>query len=212
MLRRSRLAELWLIATAFGVVSFGLWGLGRAFDQPLLSFSGLMTLASTFVPMPADAYVVNAARNIDPVTIGLLGGAINAVAVLGERMFFDRLRGYPAFDRLLRFIGTNRFVDAVEKQMFIGLVVAAASPLPFEVFRVVACARNYSRWRYALATFIGRGSRYYALALGSTWFEGLGLVPWIVGLLVLFFVVGLVQSIRRFRQTGDQEQAEVEST
>jgi len=203
MRQRSRLAELWLIAAAFLIVTFALWGLGRALDEPLLSFMGLMTLGSTFIPMPADAYVVNASKFIDPVTIGLLGGAINALAVLGERAFLDRLIDFPVFDKMTRFIGSNRFVDAMASQMFIGLVVAAASPLPFEVFRLVACARGYDRFKYCLATFLGRGSRYYVLALGTSRFVDDATLPWIVGSLVAFFLIGLLQSIRRFRQMED---------
>lgn len=209
MRQQSRLAELWLIAAAFCVITGVLWGLGRWLDEPLLSFAGLMTLASTFVPMPADAYVVNASASINPVTIGLLGGAINGVAVLGERAFLDRLVDYPLFAKISRFIGTNRFVEILEKQMFIGLAIAAASPLPFEVFRFVACARKYDRARYALATFLGRGGRYYVLALGTTRFVDDATLPWIVGALVAFFVLGLLQSIKRFRQA---EQGTVEST
>lgn len=203
MRQRSRLAELWLIAGAFLVVSGVLWGLGRLLDEPVLSFVGLMTLGSTFVPMPADAYVVRASEFIDPVTIGLFGGAINALAVLGERAFLDRLIDFPIFEKVRRFIGTNRFVEVLEKQMFLGLIVAAASPLPFEVFRIVACARAYDRARYALATFLGRGGRYYVLALGTSRFVDDATLPWIVGTLVAIFILGVIQSIRRFRTTRD---------
>lgn len=203
MRQRSRPAELWLIAGAFLAVTAIFWGLGRALDEPLLSFMGLMTLGSTFVPMPADAYVVNASKFIDPITIGLLGGAINSLAVIGERAFLDRLIDYPVFDKVRRFIGTNRFVDALEGQMFLGLVVAAASPLPFEVFRFVACARGYDRVRYGLATFIGRGGRYYVLALGTARFVDDATLPWIVGTLVAIFALGLIQSVRRFRAIED---------
>ncbi len=200
MSQRPRTVELWLIGVAFLVVTGVLWGLGRALGEPLLSFMGLMTLASTFVPMPADAYVVNASASIDAVTIGLLGGGINALAVLGERAFLERLIDYPIFDRLTRFIGTNRFVEALESQMFLGLVVAAASPLPFEVFRFVACARAYNRSKYAIATFLGRGVRYYVLAVGTSRFVDDATLPWIVGTLVAFFVLGLIQSIRKFNR------------
>lgn len=211
MRQRSRLAELWLIAAAFAVVSVGLWTAGRVLDEPVLSFSGLMTIGSTFLPMPADAYVVNVSQYISPPTVGLLGGAINAGAVLGERAFLARLIDYPIFDRVRRFVGTNRFVDVFERYMFVGLIVAAASPLPFEVFRFVACARNYSWWRYALATFIGRGGRYYALAAAGGALASRDLLPRVVGVLVVLFAIGVVQSVIRFRRS-DQEQGVVEST
>ena len=211
MRRRSPHAELWLIAAGFAVVSGTLWGLGRVFGEPLLSFTGLMTLASTFVPMPADAYVVSASLNLSPLTIGLVGGAINAVAVLGERMFLDRLVNFPIFERLQRAVGTNRYIHAAEEHMFIGLIIAAASPLPFEVFRFVACARQYNRFRYAIATFIGRGGRYYALAKFGSILASHDLVPWVVTILIVLFVLGLLQSIRRVRRL-DQAQGVVEST
>lgn len=200
MRQRSRLAELWLIAAAFGVVSVGLWTAGRVLDEPVLSFSGLMTIGSTFLPMPADAYVVNVSQYLSPVTVGLLGGAINAVAVLGERLFLQRLIDYPIFDRMTRFVGTNRFVDMFEKYMFVGLVVAAASPLPFEVFRFVVCAREYSWRRYAVATFIGRGGRYYVLAAAGGLLASRDLLAKVVAVLVVLFVIGVAQSVIRFRR------------
>ena len=211
MRQRSRLAELWLIAGTFAVVSLGLWTAGRIIDEPILSFAGLMTIASTFVPMPADAYVVNVSQHIDPLTVALLGGAINSVAVLGEAAFLNRLIDYPLFDRLRRFVGTNRFADAFERHMFIGLVVTAASPLPFEVFRFIAVARGYSWIRYAVATFIGRGSRYYVLAAAGGALASRDLLPRVVGVLIVLFVIGLAQSIIRFRR-ADQEQGSVDST
>lgn len=211
MRRFSRNAEAALIVGAFASISAVLWIAGRILDEPLLSFAGLMTLASTALPMPADAYVVNVSQYIGPVTVGLLGGAINAVAVLGERAFLARLIDYPIFDRVRRFVGTNRFVDVFERYMFVGLIVAAASPLPFEVFRFVACARNYSWWRYALATFIGRGGRYYALAAAGGALASRDLLPRVVGVLVVLFAIGVVQSVIRFRRS-DQEQGVVEST
>ncbi|MFT7475853.1 MAG: membrane protein YqaA with SNARE-associated domain [Verrucomicrobiales bacterium] len=199
MPQRSPRAELWLIAGVFAATSLGLWLLGRALDEPLLSFAGLMTTASTFVPMPADAYVIHAAETISPIWIAILGGAINAVAVLGERLFLQRLIGFPIFDRIRNFIGTNRFVTAMEDQMFLGLIVAAASPLPFEVFRFVAVARDYSPTRYAVATFIGRGTRFYALAAAGGFFAAHGLGPYALGALIVLFALGLVRSIRRMR-------------
>jgi membrane protein YqaA with SNARE-associated domain len=212
MPQRSRLAELWLIAAVFGVVSATLWGAGRFFDEPILSFAGLMTIASTFLPMPADAYAVNVSQYISPVTVGLLGGAINAVAVLGERMFLDRLIDYPIFAKLKRFVGTNRWIDVFEKHMFFGLIVAAASPLPFEVFRFVACARNYNRWRYGTATFIGRGGRYYVLAAAGGALAESGLLSRFVAALVGLFALGVIHAIVRFRRARGHEQGVVEST
>ena len=202
MRRFSPNAEAALILGTFGTVAGLFWGAGRFFDEPVLSFAGLMTLASTAIPMPADAYVVNVSQYLSPVTVGLLGGFINAWAVLGERAFFDRIIDRPIFEKITRFVGTSRLVEVFERQMFVGLVIAAASPLPFEVFRFVACARAYDRLRYFVATFIGRGGRYYVLAAAGAALAREQLAK-VVALLVLLFVVGLIQSILRFR-TADK--------
>lgn len=75
--------DLWAIACIFGVVSSGLFVAGRILESPVLSFTGVMTIASTFIPMPADAYVIAASARVPALTIGVVGGAVNAAAVLG---------------------------------------------------------------------------------------------------------------------------------
>lgn len=197
--RSSQITQLWLIAISFVVVSTTLWGLGRAFGAPLISFAGLMTLASTFVPMPADAYVIAASLNLSALTIGLVGGGVSAVAVLGERAFLGRLMDFPVFEKVRRMVGTNKYIGALEDHMFFGLIVAAATPIPFEVFRFVACVRKYDWFRYALATFIGRGARFYALAKFGGLLAQNDLLPWVVAILIGFFLVGLVKSIVQIR-------------
>ena len=125
-----------------------------------------MAAASTFVPLPADAYVLNVAADNTALTLGIVGGAVNAIAVLAERQWILRAAAHPVFDRFSEFIGTNRWIDLAERHMFVGLVVGGFSFLPFEPFRLVAVLRGYDQLRYAVATFFGRGIRYYWLAQG----------------------------------------------
>ena len=215
MRRFSRRAELFLIGTGFVIVSIGTWALGRVFDEPLLSFAGLMTLASTFVPLPADAYVVSTAETIDPVTVALLGGVVNAFAVMGERLFLERLIDYPIFERLRRFVGSNRYLALLDNHLFIGLTLAAASPIPFEVFRFVAVARNVNRVTYFFATMIGRGARFYVLAVAGGYFATQGILQLVVAALVVLFLIGLVRSFMNLRKTDqapDQAQGIVDNT
>lgn len=200
----SRRAELFLIGGAFVVISVGVWALGRVFDAPLLSFSGLMVLASTFVPLPADAYVVQTAETLDPIMVAVVGGLINAFAVLGERLFILRLIDYPIFERLKRFVGTNKFLGVLDDQMFLGLAIAAASPIPFEVFRFVAVTRNVNLVTYFFATLIGRGGRFYVLAVAGGWFAAQGILPHVVAFLLVLFALGVVRSLRNLKEDDDQ--------
>jgi len=208
--RFSRRAELLAIAVVFMATTVGVYALGSALDEPLVSFAGLMVLASTFVPMPADAYVVQTAETIDPIQIAVVGGAVNALAVLGERQFLLRLVDFEMFAKLKRFLGTNKYLDVLDRHMFLGLAVAAASPLPFEVFRFVAVSRDVGVGLYGLATFVGRGSRFYVLAVAGSWFASQGLLTTVVGVLLVLFALGLVRSISNFRADQDQPQGTVD--
>ena len=179
------------------------WLVGFILDSPLLKFAGFMAGASTFVPMPADAYVLNAAATHPALTIGALGGAVNAVAVLAERQWILRAASHPVFDRFSEFIGTNRWIDLAQKNMFVGLVVGGFSFLPFEPFRLVAVLRGYNQLRYATATFFGRGIRYYWLARAGSVFAVYGIVEYVVWASLAVFTFGLFRSYLRFRAAGE---------
>ena len=198
MSRRSHGTELVGIAAALTTTAGLLYALGSTLDLGALKFAGLMTMASTFVPMPADSYVLGAAASMPALTIALVAGAVNAVAVLVERQFLLRIVDLAFFDRLRTFIGSNRFVTKAHDHMFVGLVLGAATPLPFEAFRLVAVTRRYSPWRYASATFIGRSARFYALASAGSMLAAHDLLPIVLVATLALFAVGLAQSVRRW--------------
>ncbi len=206
MSRTFRAAELWLIAIALGVVAVGVWLLGVLLGSSLLSFIGFMIGATTFLPLPADAYVLSVADDHSALVIGVVGGLVNAAVVLVEREWVLRLARHPIFDRFSEFIGTNRWVDLAERHLFIGLIVGGFSFLPFEPFRLVAVLRNYSPIRYAVATFLGRGVRYYWLARAGSVFAVYGIVEYVVWASLAFFAVGLIRSYLRYRSTAERSE------
>ena len=197
-----RAAELWFIAGALAVAAFGTWAIGVALGSSIIEFVGFMIGACTFVPLPADAYVLNAAAENPALTIGVVGGLVNAVVVLVEREWILRFASHPVFDQFTEFIGTNRWVDMARRHIFIGLVVGGFSFLPFEPFRLVAVLRGYGQLRYALATFLGRGFRYYWLARVGLFFESYGIIRFVVWGSLAFFTIGLFRSYMRFRSTA----------
>lgn len=201
MFRTSRTAELWIIALSLAAVAAALLVLGFVLDSPMLKFGGFMTGASTFVPMPADAYVLAAAETIDPWMIGVVGGIVNGLVVLVEGRWVSRLTATHTFDRFVEFVGTNRYVDLAQQKMFLGLVVGGASFLPFEPFRLVAILRNYSPTRYFAATAIGRGFRYYCLAEIGAKFADLGAIQYVIWISMVVFAIGVFRSYRRFAET-----------
>ncbi len=209
--RLSRRTELVGIAVAVAVTAVGMWWAGRVFDSSLLSFVGLMIGATTFVPLPADSFVLDATEDLDPVVIGVLGGLINAVVVaVIERRWLLTFVDHPAFERFARFFANNRLVRMAERNMFVSLLIGGASFIPFEPFRLVAVMSGYSPMRYAVATFISRGGRYYVLALVGQALLEVGLLRQAVWLTLILFAIGLWRSAVRLMRPDGQVEGEVD--
>lgn len=202
MSRISRTTELWFITAAVTIVALGLWLIGSWAGSPVLKYCGFMTGATTFVPMPADAYVLVAAKSVDPWVLGVLGGLVNGLVVLVEARWVLQLSTFPVFERFRVVIGTSRYIDLVERYMFTGLLLGGLTFLPFEPFRLIAVMRRYSYPRYFIATVLGRGLRYYTLARAGSVVADLGAIQFVVWASVGVFAVGLFRSYRRVAETN----------
>lgn len=200
MSRTSRSTELWLIAIGLGAVAMGLFVTGTALDSSILKFCGFMTGATTFIPMPADAYVLATSESVDPLTIGILGGLINGLVVLVEARWVLQLSTFPVFERFRRLVGTSRYIDLVERYMFLGLLVGGLTFLPFEPFRLIAIMRRYSYPLYFTATVLGRGLRYYLLARVGNVIANFGVIQYFIWGSIALFAVGLFRS---YLQAGE---------
>ncbi len=204
----SRTGKLVGIAAVVGVASIGCWLVGLAIGSVLMAFIGLMTGATTFVPLPADTFVLNASADLDPVVIGVVGGLRNATMVLVERRWILIFVDHPAFDRFAGFFHQNRLVTLTSRNMFLGLLVGGASFIPFEPFRLIAVMADYSPVRYAIATFLSRGGRYYVLALVGSALLEVGFLQQAIWLTLILFFFGLWRSAVRLLRRDDHGGAE----
>jgi len=197
------------IAVAVGVAALTFYLIGVATGNALVRFIGLMIGATTFVPLPADTFVLAASASLSPAVIGVVGGLINATMVLIERVWILALVDSPAFDRMRRFFAANRLVELTERNMFVALMVGAASFIPFEPFRLVAIMRNYSPLKYFLATGIARGTRYYVLASVGSALLDVGLLQQAIWITLGLFAFGLWRSAVRLVR-GSRELDEID--
>jgi len=189
---RSRSARLTAIGLALMAVGATVWLTGLVLDVPLVRYAGLMTMGTTFVPLPADTFTLVAAAHDPALAVALVGGIVNTAVVLVERHWILLLLDHPLFDRVRRWFDTNRWVALTDRSMFVTLLVAGF--LFFEPFRLLAVMRRYPPVKYAAATFISRTVRYYALAtVGAALFELGYLKPLLVCSLGLF-AFGLARS------------------
>ena len=203
-----RKLRLFGIAAGAAVVSLTLYLVGVSTGNTLLRFMGLMVGATTFVPLPADTFVLSASASLSPVVIGVVGGLINATMVLVERVWILALIDSPAFDRMRRFFAANRVVELTDRNMFLALIVGAASFIPFEPFRLIAVMRGYSPVKYFLATGLARGTRYYVLAsVGAALLE-VGFLQQAIWITLGLFAFGLwrsaVRLVRGTREVGSE--------
>lgn len=189
---RSRSARLTAIGLALMAVGAAVWLAGLVLEVSLARYAGLMTMGTTFVPLPADTFTLVAAAHDPALAVALVGGLVNTAVVLVERHWILLLLDHPMFDRVRRWFDTNRWVTLTDRSMFVTLLLAGF--LFFEPFRLLAVMRRYPPVKYAVATFISRTVRYYALAtVGAALFELGYLKPLLVCSLGLF-ALGLFRS------------------
>lgn len=76
--------------------------------------------------------------------------------------------GRPAFNWLFRKGGKEKF-DAVEKLYnkygVTAVLLAAFTPIPYKVFTIASGILNMNFWKFMLASFLGRGLRFFIVSI-----------------------------------------------
>jgi membrane protein YqaA with SNARE-associated domain len=132
--------------------------------QILVLYLLYMSMAFTFVPLPTAWIVLWAAREVDPVTVTLLGTLGTCIANLHDYYIFHHLF---RVERIKRAKASKFYRESVRwfhRAPFVTLAVASFLPIPIDVIRMLAVSADYPRTRYAVATAAGRFPRYLLLA------------------------------------------------
>ena len=123
-----------------------------------------MALACTFVPFPTTPMVLFEATRMNFVLVALCGALGTTLANLNEYHLWTSFFRYRLFERIRR---SPRCIAATawfDRAPFFSLFLANVIPLPVDVVRLVAVARQYGRGRFVLANFCGRAIRYGLIA------------------------------------------------
>lgn len=76
--------------------------------------------------------------------------------------------GRPAFNWLFRKGGKEKF-EAVEKLYnkygVTAVLLAAFTPIPYKVFTIASGILNMNFWKFMLASFVGRGARFFIVSI-----------------------------------------------
>ena len=112
--------------------------------------------------------------------------------------------GRPAFNWLFRKGGKEKF-EAVEKlyQKYgvTAVLLAAFTPIPYKVFTIASGILSMNFWKFMLATFVGRGLRFFIVSIvlmlfGEAIKQYIELVIIAVTLIIILFFVILYKKRR----------------
>ncbi len=206
------------LATTFALLASreGLWSFGQA-GQPfterweafvdafhhlsagvkLLGFAAYLCVCSTLLPLPTSwivsavaipAYAVGGNVWTTTLLLTVVGAAASVVANLNDYHLFTGLLRHRGIAKVRH----TRFYDAsarwFAKDPFLILVIFNFIPIPVDVIRILAVTYRYPRWRFAVANFMGRATRYGMIAFVT---YKLGDRGWIatVALLAMAFIL-----------------------
>ena len=135
---------------------------------------GVLSFAeSSFVPLPPD--VMLAPMSLARPERALWFASITTVtSVLGG--LFGYFLGVVAFDWLSPWLSQSHYWPAFQtaQQWFLdwgfwAVLVAGFSPIPYKVFTVAAGVAGMALVPFVLASLVGRGGRFYLVALLMRW-------------------------------------------
>jgi membrane protein YqaA with SNARE-associated domain len=155
-----------LVLLPFDASRFGSLGYGVLFVLTLLSS------ATIVLPSPALAAALQAAKTLDPLAVGLVGGL---AAGLGEATgYFAGRSGTQIMQLRSRRLGRS-IEGYVQRWGMLTVFVLAAIPLPLiDLAGIAAGALGLSFWRFEVACIAGKTVRFLLVAFLGRYLHNLG--------------------------------------
>jgi membrane protein YqaA with SNARE-associated domain len=134
---------------------------------------GLSFIESSFFPVPPDVMLAPMSL-AQPQRAWLFAWLTTLTSVAGG--LFGYAIGYFAIDALLPWLKTSSYWPAYETAVawfgewgFWAVFIAGFSPIPYKVFTIAAGALSMALWPFTIASFIGRGGRFFLVAGLMKW-------------------------------------------
>ena len=131
----------------------------------LLVYFLIMSISCNIIPIPTYPFVLYISPDYAPLLIALVGAVGATLSALLEYYILDFLLGFQRIARIKRNKRYQRYAAYFDRFSFGSVLLASAVPLPVDPVRMLAISRRYARWRFALATFLGRIPRFFLIAL-----------------------------------------------
>ena len=158
--------------------------------QALARFFAYMSLACNTIPLPATPVVLYMGTEYPWLVVALVGGVATSLANLIDYEIFSTIFKTKLLKKIKDSEHSQASIRTFNRVAFLALTAVNFVVFSWDLVRLVAIAARYPRWKYALATFIGRTARYGVLAAVGEFFEpplwAIGVVAGLVMLPALF--------------------------
>jgi membrane protein YqaA with SNARE-associated domain len=134
---------------------------------------GLSFAESSFFPIPPDVMLAPMSM-AQPKKAVWFGTLTTLTSVLGG--MFGYLIGMFAFDMVAPWLQAGHYAEpfALAKQWFdewgfLAILAAGFSPIPYKIFTITAGVLSMAFVPFVLASLVGRGARFFLVALLMAW-------------------------------------------
>lgn len=192
----------YLIALAAGLavvvaVSFLLPPTARA----LARWFAYISVCCNLIPLPVTPFIILLGKEYPWVAVALVGGVASTLGNLIDYEVFSTFFKTRLLRKIKESEHSQASINVFNRVAFPALVGANFIVFSWDLIRLVAIAAVYPRWKYALATFLGRTARYAILAyLGEIFSPPLWAIGVIAVVVALPALVSWVRSRRRKRK------------
>ncbi len=130
----------------------------------LLAYFVYMSLACTFIPLPTAWIILWLSGNFSPLLVALLGAVGTVIANLNDYYLFSFFLRYRHINRIRETELHKKALRWFYRAPFPTLAAATFLPIPLDFVRFLAISGRYPRWKFTVASFVGRFPRYLLLA------------------------------------------------
>ena len=196
----------YLLALAVALAAvFGASFLLPAAARGLARFFAYMSLACNTIPLPSTPVVIYMGREYPWIAVALVGGVATSLANLIDYEIFSSVFKTKLLRKIKDSEHSQASIRTFNRVAFPALAAVNFVVFSWDLIRLVAIAAKYPRWKYALATFIGRTVRYAVLAAVGEFFDP---PLWAIGVVaVLVALPALISWLRsrRKRRASEEE-------
>ncbi|MDD4351379.1 MAG: DedA family protein [Candidatus Gracilibacteria bacterium] len=127
---------------------------------------GLSFIESSFFPIPPD-FLLIALALADPKKAIFFALICTIASVLGGLFGYlvGDYGGRPLLNKMFKESKINKVHKLFEKYEAWAIGIAALTPIPYKVFTIAAGVFRINLWRFTLASILGRGTRFFLVAI-----------------------------------------------